>query len=78
MSVMMKGLTLKQVELARLTILNRVLEKQMTEEEASRILGLSERHTWRMLGAYRKEIISMHQICGRERYGIINRIKALR
>lgn len=51
----MKGLTLKQVEVARLTILNRVLEKHMTVEEASRVLGLSERHTWRMLGVYRKE-----------------------
>lgn len=51
----MKGLTLNQVEQARLAILNRVLEKQVTMKEAAHLLGLSERHTWRMLAAYRKD-----------------------
>jgi len=54
MSVMKKGLTLNQVEQARLAMLNRVLEKQVTVKEAGRLLGLSERHTWRMVAAYRK------------------------
>lgn len=55
MSVMMKGLTLNQIEQARLAILNQVLEKQATVNEAAQVLGLSERHTWRILAAYRKE-----------------------
>jgi hypothetical protein len=52
---MMKGLTLKQVEQTRLAILNRVLEKQVAVKEAAQLLGLSERYTWRMLAAYRKD-----------------------
>ena len=42
----MKGLTLNQKEQARLEILNRVLEGR---------LRASERHTWRMLAAHRRE-----------------------
>ncbi|MFC2105541.1 helix-turn-helix domain-containing protein [Candidatus Bipolaricaulota bacterium] len=49
----MKGLTLNQKEQARLEILNRVLEGRLRASEAARILGVSERHTWRMLAAYR-------------------------
>ncbi len=49
---------MKQIELPRITILNRVLEKQMTVDEATRILELSERQIWRLLGAYRKEGVS--------------------
>ncbi len=51
----MKGLTLNQKEQARLEILNRVLEGRLRASEAARILGVSERHTWRMLAAYRRE-----------------------
>lgn len=51
----MKGLTLNQKEQARLEILNRVLEGRLRASEAARILGVSERHTWRMLAAYRQE-----------------------
>ena len=54
MSVM-GGLTLTQREQARLHTLNWVLEHQMEVEEASCVLGLSERHVWRILAAYRKE-----------------------
>ena len=54
MSVM-GGLTLTQKEQARLQTLNLVLEKQMGVGEATYLLGLSERHTWRILAAYRKE-----------------------
>ena len=51
----MKGLTLSQREQARLETLNRVLEGQLRASEAAMVLGVSERHTWRMLAAYRRE-----------------------
>jgi len=51
----MGGLTLSQKEQARLKVLNGVLERRMNVEEAARVLGLSERHTWRILAAYQKE-----------------------
>jgi transposase len=54
MSVM-GGLTLTQRELARLQVLNRVLGHDMRVGEAAEVLGLSERHAWRILAAYRKE-----------------------
>jgi len=46
---------MNQKEQARLEILNRVLEGRLRASEAARILGVSERHTWRMLAAYRRE-----------------------
>ncbi len=51
----MKGLTLTQREQGRLQTLNLVLEGWMGVGEAAYVLGLSERHTWRILAAYRKE-----------------------
>ncbi len=51
----MKGLTLTQREQTRLQVLNRLVAQQLTPVEATTILGVSERHTWRMLAAYRKE-----------------------
>ena len=51
----MEGLTLKQTEQARLATMNRVLEKKLSLKEAASVLGLSERHAWRMLSAYRKD-----------------------
>ena len=53
MSVMMKGLTLTQKEQARAMTLNLVLEGGLGVVEAAGILGLSERHTWRILSAIR-------------------------
>jgi transposase len=50
----MKGLTLSQKEQARLETLNRVLDGQLRVSEAAMVLGVSERHTWRMLAAYRQ------------------------
>lgn len=35
--------------------MNLVLEGQMGAAEAAVTLGLSERHTWRILAAYRRE-----------------------
>ena len=51
----MKGLTLTQREQTRLQLLNRLVAQQLSTPEAAAILGLSERRTWRMLAAYRKE-----------------------
>jgi len=50
----MEGLTLTQKEQGRLQTLNMVLEGWMGVGEAAYVLGLSERHTWRILAAYRK------------------------
>lgn len=51
----MKGLTLNIKEQSRLTIMNGVLERHWTVAEAAQLLGVSERHTWRILAAYRTE-----------------------
>ena len=51
----MRGLTLVQHEQGRLQALNLVLEGQMEVAEAASVLGLSERHAWRILAAYKKE-----------------------
>ena len=51
----MKGLTLTQKEQARLHVLNGILEGQISVDEAAEVLGVSERHVWRILAEYRKE-----------------------
>ena len=51
----MKGLTLTTKEQTRLWIMNGVLERQWAVSEAAQLLGASERHTWRLLAAYREE-----------------------
>ena len=51
----MKGLTLNQKEQLRLEALNRALEGKLRVNEAAIVLGVSERHAWRMLAAYRRE-----------------------
>ncbi len=51
----MKGLTLTEREQTRLQVLNGLVAHRIATHEAATILGLSERHTWRMLAAYRKE-----------------------
>jgi transposase len=42
-------------EQTRLTIMNLILDRQCPVEEAAHLIGLSERHTWRLLSAYRRE-----------------------
>lgn len=42
-------------EQTRLCILNAVLGKQCSVTEAAQLMGVSERHLWRILAAYRKE-----------------------
>ena len=51
----MKDLTLNQLEQTRLHVLNSVLEHQLPVAQAAEILGVSERHAWRLLAAYRRE-----------------------
>jgi transposase len=42
-------------EQTRLQILNAVLSQQCSAVEAAQLIGVSERHLWRLLAAYRKE-----------------------
>lgn len=51
----MKGLTLTTKEQTRLQILNGLLERHWSMRETAEVLGVSERHGWRLLAAYRKE-----------------------
>ena len=51
----MKDVTLKQRELARLHVLNSIVEYQVPIVQAAEILGVSERHTRRLLNAYRTD-----------------------
>ena len=51
----MKELTLNQKELARLQVLNNVLEHRLPMDQAAELLGVTERHAWRILAAYRRE-----------------------
>jgi len=51
----MKGLTLTAKEQNRLQILNGVLERHWSMQEAAPLLGVSERQGWRLLAAYRRE-----------------------
>ncbi len=51
----MREVTLKQREQARIQVLNTVLEQHLSIRQAAEIMGISERHTKRLLAAYRKE-----------------------
>ncbi len=51
----MKELTLTAKERNRLQTLNGVLERHWPMQEAAKVMGVSERHGWRILAAYRKE-----------------------
>ncbi len=51
----MEGLTLSAKEQNRLQVLNGVMSGQWCMSEAAQVLGVSERHGWRLLAAYRKE-----------------------
>ena len=51
----MKDVTLKPIEQTRLHVLNTVLEHQLPVAQAAEILGVSERHAWRLLADYRGE-----------------------
>jgi transposase len=51
----MKGLTLTAKEQAKLSIMNMILDRNYGVKEAAQLVGLSERHMWRLLAAYRRE-----------------------
>ena len=51
----MRELTLSMREQARLQVLNRVLGGECIVAQAAELMGVSERHGWRLLAAYRKE-----------------------
>ena len=51
----MENVTLNPKEQARLKVLNSLLAEQMTVDQAAGLMGVSTRHTRRMLAAYRKE-----------------------
>jgi transposase len=51
----MQDLTMTQRDQARLQILNRVLAGRMTMVDAAALMGVSERHGWRLLARYRAE-----------------------
>ena len=50
----MRDVTLNQQEQARIQVLNGVLEYRLPIAQAAEIMGVSERHTKRLLAAYRK------------------------
>lgn len=52
---MMKGLRLTIEEQSRIQVLNGVIEGEVTVLEAAGLMGVSERHAWRLLAAYREE-----------------------
>ena len=51
----MKGLTLTYKEQAKMQVLNRVIGAKVNVSKAAVLMGVSERHTWRLLAAYRRE-----------------------
>ena len=51
----MRDLTLNQQERTRIQVLNSVLEYQLPIAQAAEIMGLSQRHTKRLLAAYRRD-----------------------
>ena len=46
-------LQMSSKELSRLEVMQRLVEKRMSQKEASRVLGVSVRHVKRLLHAYR-------------------------
>lgn len=51
----MRGLRLTDREQRRTQVLNGVLDGEVTVDVAAGLMGVSERHAWRLLAAYRKE-----------------------
>ena len=51
----MKGLTLTTKEQSRIQVLNGVMEGKVRVSKAAGLMGVSERHSWRLLAAYRKD-----------------------
>ena len=51
----MGGVTLTRKEQTRIQVLNSVTADQVPLSRAAEVLGVSERHVWRILAACRKE-----------------------
>ena len=51
----MRGLTLTTKEQSRIQVLNGVIEGKVTVVQSAKLMGVSERHAWRLLAAYREE-----------------------
>ena len=51
----MRGLTLTTREQTRIQVLNGVIEGKVSVVQSAKLMGVSERHTWRLLAAYREE-----------------------
>ena len=51
----MENVTLNKQEQTRFQILNSLLADHMTIDQADTLMGVSTRHTWRLLAAYRKD-----------------------
>ena len=51
----MENMTLTQKEQARLQVLNSLLAEHMTLDQAATLMGVTTRHTRRILAAYREE-----------------------
>ena len=51
----MRGLTLTTKEQTRIQVLNGVIEGKVSVVQSAKLMGVSERHTWRLLAAYREE-----------------------
>ena len=51
----MKGLALSAKEQSRLQVLNAVIAGQWSIAEAAQVMGVSVRHGWRLIAAYRKD-----------------------
>ncbi len=51
----MKGLTLSTREQSRIQVLNKMIGKEVPVADAAGLMGVSERHAWRLLAAYREE-----------------------
>ena len=62
-----KSLSPGPQEQTRLHVLNTVWEHQLPMAQAAELLGVSERHAWRLLAAYRKDGADalVHGNCGR-------------
>ena len=51
----MESVTLTQKEQARIQVLNSLMADHMTTEQAATLMGVSVRHTRRILAAYRRD-----------------------
>ena len=51
----MKGLALSAKEQSRLQVLNAVVAGRWSMAEAAQVMGVSVRHGWRLIAAYRKD-----------------------